>query len=377
MVKGRCFNSARRRIMSRNSASVIGLMQIRILSAADVRAAVDMPAAIGVMRTAFAALASGRANVPVRLGLTTEHGVTLFMPAHLSAPDMAGAKVVSVNPGNAASGLPVIQAVVLAIDPVTGRIRALMDGTWLTALRTGAVGGLAADLLARRDAGTVALFGAGVQARTQLEAVRCVRDIGEVRIVSVSGSSADELVAEIADTVTAPEAAGADRATGMADSVRATGTADTPRIVARRVDDPNEAIAGADIVIAATSSRTPVFDGTKIEPGTHVTGVGSFTPEMREVDTALVQRARVIVDQREAIMDEAGDIVGPIADGDVDASIIVGEIGEVVLGTVEGRRSAEEVTFFKSVGNAVQDVAVAGFVLEVAEREGLGVLVEM
>jgi alanine dehydrogenase len=352
-------------------------MQIRILSAADVRAAVDMPAAIGVMRTAFAALASGGANVPVRLGLTTEHGVTLFMPAHLREQDMAGAKVVSVNPGNAASALPVIQAVVLAIDPVTGQVRALMDGTWLTALRTGAVGGLAADLLARSDADTVALFGAGVQARSQLEAVRCVRDITEVRVVSASGSSADRLVAEIAETVTAAEAVGADRATGRAGAARVAMTAGTPRIVVRRVDDADEAIAGADIVIAATSSRTPVFDGTKIEPGTHVTGVGSFTLNMREVDTALVQRARVIVDQREAIMDEAGDIVGPIADGDVDASIIAGEIGEVVLGTVEGRRSVDEVTFFKSVGNAVQDIAVAGLVLGVAERKGLGVLVDM
>ena len=140
----------------------------------------------------FAALAEGRATVPVRLNLETEHGVTLFMPAHLRdfGPDgeAAGAKVVAVNPGNADAGLPVIHAVVLGIDPVTGQTRALMDGTWLTALRTGAVGGLAADLLARTDARVVALFGAGVQARTQLDAVRCVRDITEVRVVSPSGT---------------------------------------------------------------------------------------------------------------------------------------------------------------------------------------------
>ena len=322
-------------------------MQIRILSADDVRACVDMPAAIDAMREAFGALSAQEATVPIRLALETEHGVSLFMPAHLRESGDAGAKIVSVNPGNAALGLPAIHAVVLVLDVLTGRPTALMDGTWLTALRTGAVGGLAADLLSRADAKTVALFGAGVQARTQLEAVRCVREITEVRVVSPSGGSADRLAAEVSG------------------------------IRAVRVDDPSEAIRGADIIIAATNSFTPVFDGSKVEPGTHVTGVGSYTLDMREVDTALVQRARVIVDQREAVMEEAGDIVGPIRDGVVDESIIVGEIGEVVLGRVPGRTADSEITFFKSVGNAVQDVAVAARVLRVAESEGRGLVVDL
>ena len=255
--------------------------------------------------------------------------------------------MVSVNPGNAARGLPAIHAVVLVLDVLTGRPTALMDGTWLTALRTGAVGGLAADLLARSDAKTVALFGAGVQARTQLEAVRCVREITEVRVVSRSGASADRLAGEVV-------------------GVRAV-----------RVDDANEAIEGADIIIAATSSSTPVFDGARVEPGTHVTGVGSYTLDMREVDTALVQRARIIVDQREAVMEEAGDIVGPIRDGVVDETVIIAEIGEVVLGRVPGRTADSEITFFKSVGNAVQDVAVAARVLAAAESEGHGLVVDL
>ena len=320
-----------------------------------------MPAAIDAMRDAFAALAEGRATVPVRLPLETEHGVTLFMSAHMSGfgeGEVAGAKVVSVNPGNAAANLPVIHAVVLGIDPLTGQTRALMDGTWLTALRTGAIGGLAADLLARQDAGVVALFGAGVQARTQLEAVCCVRDITEVRVVSPSGVSADALVAELH----AEEESFGASSTGFR---------------ALRVDSADDAIAGADIVIAATSSSTPVFDGSRIEAGTHVTGVGSFTPEMREVDTALVQRARVIVDQREAILEEAGDIVGPIRDGDVDESVMAAEIGDIVLGRAQGRTSDAEITFFKSVGNAIQDLSVASRVLEVAERDDLGIVVEM
>ena len=322
-------------------------MQIRILSADDVRACVDMPAAIDAMREAFAALSAQEATVPMRLALETEHGVSLFMPAHLRESGNAGAKVVSVNPGNAARGLPAIHAVVLVLDVLTGRPTALMDGTWLTALRTGAVGGLAADLLARSDAKTVALFGAGVQARTQLEAVRCVREITEVRVVSRSGASADRLAGEVV-------------------GVRAV-----------RVDDANEAIEGADIIIAATSSSTPVFDGARVEPGTHVTGVGSYTLDMREVDTALVQRARIIVDQREAVMEEAGDIVGPIRDGVVDETVIIAEIGEVVLGRVPGRTADSEITFFKSVGNAVQDVAVAARVLAAGESEGHGLVVDL
>ena len=322
-------------------------MKLRILSASDVRAAIDMPQAIDAMRDAFGALAAGKAQVPVRLQLETRHGVSLFMPAHLDDPERMAAKVVSVNGGNAQRGLPAIHAVVLVLDPETGRPLALMDGTWLTALRTGAVGGLAADLLARDDAKVVALFGAGVQARTQLEAVRCVRPVEEVRIVSRSGESADTLAAELQG------------------------------VTARRVDGADEAVAGADIVIAATSSATPVFDGSRIQEGTHVTGVGSYTTAMREVDTELVLRARVVVDQREAVLEEAGDIAGPIADGVVDASVMEAEIGDIVLGTAPGRTDPREITFFKSVGNAVQDVAVAARVLEVAERQGLGTVVEL
>jgi len=329
------------------SAPTSSPMQIRILSAADVRSAVDMPAAIDVMRSAFSALADGSAIVPLRLALETEHGVSLLMPAHISGSGQTGAKIVSVNPGNADIGLPVIHAVVLVLDPTTGRALALMDGTWLTALRTGAIGGLAADLLAREEASTVALFGSGVQARTQLQAVRCVRPVTDVRVVSPDGAGADAFVAELEG------------------------------VAARRVEDPDEAIEGADIIIAATNSSTPVFDGAKVEPGTHVTGVGSFTPAMREVDTALIRRARVIVDQREAVLAEGGDIAGPIADGDVDASVMAAEIGEVILGREAGRTSPEEITFFKSVGNAVQDISVAALVLAAAEEDGLGVLVDI
>ena len=322
-------------------------MRVRILSSDAVRSTIDMPMAIEAMRDAFSALAAGEATVPVRVALETSHGVSLCMPAHLKERDSAGVKIVSVNEGNTQSGLPAIHAVVVVLDTLTGCPIALMDGTWLTALRTGAVGGLATDLLARSDSTTVALFGAGTQARTQLEAVRCVREIKRVRVVSHSGTSAQALVGELSG------------------------------VEAVSLSDPDEAVAGADIIIAATSSSIPVFDGALVEPGTHVTGIGSFTRDMREVDATLVERARVIVDQKEAALEEAGDIVGPIRDGLFGEDVIAGEIGDVVRGRSTGRTDPGEIAYLKSVGNAVQDIAVAAKVLSVAEAEELGEIFDL
>ncbi len=321
-------------------------MEMRILSAADVQSAIDMPTAIETMRSAFRALSAGEATVPVRLSLETPDGVTLFMPAHMHASGATGAKIVSVNVDNPSRGLPAIHAVVLVLDAESGRTRALLDGTWLTALRTGAAGGLAADVLARPEASVVALFGAGVQARTQLESVRCVRRVSEVRVVDPNHAAAQRLVEEL-------------------DGVEA------------RVAEASEALRGADIVVTATTSRTPVFAGALVEPGSHVTGVGSYTPEMREVDGDLLRRARVFVDQREAALAEAGDLIGPIREGLVDEGVVAAELGEVVAGVRPGRESAEQITFFKSVGNAVQDVSVAAAVLASAERQGLGTVVDL
>lgn len=339
-----------RRLTDSPRPTLIAPMKLRVLSSADVRASVDMREAIEVMREAFVSVSSGDAVVPVRLGLTTPHGVHLFMPALLRHSGAVGAKVVSVNSGNPGLGLPVIHAVVLVLDVETGQPRALLDGTWLTALRTGAAGGLAADLLARADASVVALFGAGVQARTQLEAVRCVRAIAEVRIVSKTGASAEVLARELA---------------GVGDL----------RVVTTR--DRVAALHGAHVVIAATDSADPVFDGSRVEPGTHVTAVGAFTPSMREVDTELVRRARVVVDQREAALAEAGDLIGPLKEGAVPEGFIAAELGELVAGTRLGRASDDEITLFKSVGNAAQDVAVAARVLARAEESGLGTVVEL
>lgn len=318
-------------------------MQIRILSASDVRAALPMPKAIEVMKSAFGQLSAGQVTMPLRTQLPTDTGVTLLMPTYLRQSRDLGVKIVSVYSDNPALGLPVVTATVLVLDPQTGSPKAFMDGSSLTAIRTGAAGGLAADLLARPDARTAALFGAGVQARAQLQAVMAVRTVTRVNLISRTLSSAQKLAAEIATWPNGP--------------------------TVTLVSTPQQAIQDADIIIAATTSPTPLFDGNHLKPGSHVTGVGSYTPQMQEVDAATVRRARVVVDSREACLAEAGDIIIPNAT--IDA-----ELGEIVNGLKPGRQSDDEITFFKSVGVAVQDAAAAAAVLAEAEAIGLGTVVE-
>ena len=317
-------------------------MELRVLSAADVRACVDMPTAIDIVAEAFRELSAGRAQSPVRLSLNAPGGVALFMPAYLQGPGAMGAKVVSVFRGNAERGLPAIHGLVLVLDGETGVPRSVMDGTYLTALRTGASSGVATRLLARKDARVLAMFGSGGQSRTQIEAVRAVRDIREVRIVSADAGSARALAASLEG------------------------------VEARVMEDPAEAVRGADVVCTATTSRTPVFPAEAVGPGTHVNGIGSYTPEMQEVAPELVARARVVVDARAAALEEAGDLIVPLREGRFGEDHIAAELGEIVAGEAPGRLDDDEVTFFKSVGNAVQDVAVAARVLAAAEARGLG-----
>ena len=323
-------------------------MPIRILSAADVRAALPMPKAIDAMRHAYSQLSAGKATAPPRQHISTDKGVTLIMPAYLPANgNEFGIKVVSVYDDNPNLDLPRITATVLVLDPATGAPKAFMDGASLTAIRTGAGGGVAADLLARQDAKTVGLFGAGVQARAQLQAVMAVRNITCVNLISRTHASAQQLATEIsAWTVT-----------------------DAPEV--NLVSTPRQVVEDADIVLCATTSGTPLFDGNDLQPGTHITAVGTFVPEKREVDTTTIRRAhRIVVDSREDCLEEAGDLIIPNAE--IDA-----EIGEIINGNKPGRQSDEEITFFKSVGVAVQDAVAGAAVLAEAEAKELGTLVEM
>ncbi|MDE0014298.1 MAG: ornithine cyclodeaminase family protein [Candidatus Poribacteria bacterium] len=320
-------------------------MPIRILSASDIRAALPMPKAIEAMQHAYGQLSAGTVKAPPRQHISTDQGVTLIMPAYLPERSDFAIKVVSVYDDNPNLKLPRITATVLVLNPATGTPKAFMDGASLTAIRTGAGGGVAADLLARKDAKTVGLFGAGIQARAQLQAVMAVRDIASVNLISRTQASAQQLASEISEWTNAPEV--------------------------NLVTMPQEVVAEADIVLCATTSATPLFDGNALQPGTHITAVGTFVPEKREVDTTTVRRAhRIVVDSREACLEEAGDLIIPNAH--IDA-----EIGEIVNGDKPGRQSDDEITFFKSVGVAVQDAVAGAAVLAAAKEQGLGIVVEM
>jgi ornithine cyclodeaminase/alanine dehydrogenase-like protein (mu-crystallin family) len=321
-----------------------------ILSAADVRRALPMPAAIATQRRAFTALATGEAVLPLRtpVPIPAEEAVTLFMPARVG--DDLGAKVVSVFPRNPARGLEMVQGVVLLVDTTTGRPLALMDATQLTALRTGAVSGLATDLLARPDARTAAILGSGVQAATQLLAVCAVRPIEHVRVFSRSPQRVAAFIERMQPEV---------------------------RAVLLPAATAAEAVRDADVVCAATTSTTPVLAGADLRAGAHVNGVGSYTTAMQEVDEVTVRRAgRVFVDNRDAALAEAGDVVIPLRRGLIREDDLV-ELGSVLAGVQPGRTSAAAVTFFKSVGLAVQDVAAGAEVLRRARELGLGVEVPL
>jgi len=316
-------------------------MTVRLLRAADLAMACPMADAIDAVAEGFVALSAGQATVPVRLSVPLRHeGVALTMPAALAGSSCYSVKVVSVAPRNSLAGRPVVLGTVLLGDSATGELVALIDGTALTALRTGAAGGVAARELSRSGASRVALFGAGAQARAQLTALACVRAITDVSVVTRDPAHATALRQWVAG----------ERALGA---------------LAIRAATAKDAVADADIVITATTSATPVFHGAWLRAGAHVTAVGSFTPQMRELDDETLRDARLVVDQRAAALAEAGELQGR---GDAD----VIELGEILSGRSAGRTDEAQRTVFKSVGNAVQDLVVAARAYDRARAQGIG-----
>ncbi|MDX2030056.1 MAG: ornithine cyclodeaminase family protein [Blastocatellia bacterium] len=322
---------------------------MRILTREDIANALTMSAAIAAVGDAFAQLSSGQADVPIRAALRPagHDGVALIMPGYLRGSDALAVKVASVFPGNRELKLPTVHALVLLLDAATGAPLAVMEGSSLTALRTGAASGVATERLARQDARVAAIFGAGVQARTQLLAVCAVRPLREAWIHAPRPRQVEAFIDELQ-----PQLRG---------------------IELRAAQTPAQAVRAADIICTATTSATPVFAGTDVNPGAHINAVGSFTPQMQEVDETTLQRAsRIVVDSREAALAEAGDLLIAFDRGAIQMSDISGEIGELLRGRISGRESADEITYFKSVGNAAQDVAVAQAIYQHAVQTGLG-----
>jgi ornithine cyclodeaminase/alanine dehydrogenase-like protein (mu-crystallin family) len=303
--------------------------ELRVIDAEELRARLPMEAAVDALEEAFRTLDPG--SGPLRTHVETPTGTLLLMPAFGEAG--VGVKLVSLTPANPARGLPFIHASYVLFDAATQAPEAVLDGSALTALRTAAVSGLATRFLSREDAHRLVIFGAGVQARSHLAAMCAVRPVADLVVVSRSPGPAEALVEQ-----------------GLGRGLTA------------RRGEP-EAVGEADLVCTCTTAATPLFDGTLLPAGAHFNAVGSYRPETRELDWETVRRSKVVVETREAALSEAGDLLIPIREGIVQAGHIVADLAETVRGAAV-RRSPEDVTLFKSVGLAFEDLVIARAVVD-------------
>ena len=310
----------------------------RLLSADEVKRALPMKQAIEKMKEAFMLMSGDQAIVPPRthLEIPEHNGTVLMMPVYLPSSHRIGLKFLSLFEENPQHGLPTIQAVVIVMDATNGRPLALMDGASLTALRTGAGTGAATDVLARQDAQVAAIFGAGTQGCTQLEAICAVRPITQAYIFDPQAQRAEEFAREMSEHLS----------------------------LTINVAESFDVLRQADIICTATTAPTPVFSDGDLKPGVHINAIGSYKPHIREIPGDTVLRAKVVVDHRASCLSEAGDLLIPMGEGLIDEEHIYAEIGELVRGDKAGRTSDSEVTLYKSVGNAIQDLVAASEVLE-------------
>jgi ornithine cyclodeaminase len=298
---------------------------------------------------AFAAYSSGRTETPLRVGVQPpgSGGVLLAMPCAVAEPPALGAKIVSVFRGNVARGLPTVTSIYVLSDYETGAPRSIMDGSYLTAIRTAAGSAVATRALARVDARVLGVFGTGVQARFHVETIRRVRSLERVLVCGTTAAKSAAFAQWVAQT------------TGLAAEAASA-----------------EAVSAADIVAACTTSPEPVVLEHVVRSGAHVNSVGSFTPTTRELPTGLVASARVFVDSRAGAFSEAGDLLIPVHEGVFELSHVAGEVGEVLTGRVTGRRTDAEITVYKSVGAAFLDAATAHLAYAEATRLTLGTAFE-
>ncbi len=302
---------------------------------------------IDAMQDALAAYSAGQVVQPVRTVLEVGPDKAYFglMPAALDRPAALGAKLVTVYARNHDRGLPSHLATIVLLDPATGALAALVDGRYITEARTGAVSAVSLRLLARPESRVLAIIGSGVQARSHFEAVRHVATLDEVRVWSPTTDRRDTFARTMMHE------------TGLA---------------VRAVASPSAALQGADLIVLATASRTPVIDNADVMDGAHIMAVGACRPDQREMPTALVTRGRVFVDSLQGALKESGDVLLPIAERAMTDRHLAGELGALAAGDVTGRRTAAEVTIFKSLGMAVEDVVAARLAVERARAAGMG-----
>lgn len=322
-----------------------------VLSRRDLEALLAPPEVIAAVEEAFRQYARGAYRLLPRQALPLDgRDVLLLMPSHLPTAEALGTKTVTVFFDNPSRGLPIIMAAYLLHDPATGEPLAFMEAGFLTGLRTGATSAAAARRLARPDARSVACFGAGVQAAFQLRCLTSVLPLARCRVVSRSRERAEAFARRMAEEL------------GIEVIVAAS---------------PREAVQEADIVVTATTSPSPVFDGRDLRPGTHVDAVGTFQPTARELDTEAVRRATVVVDTYEGAWLEAGDLLIPIQEGVITRAHVKAELAELITGARPGRTRDDEITCFKSVGFALEDAATARLAYDRARARGVGTEVSL
>ena len=319
----------------------------RLLTEEHVKSLLSMPELVAAMEAAVARFSARDVLQPVRTVLSVGPTKAFFglMPAYIEQPPRLGAKLVTVFNDNHTRDLPSHLATIVLLDPETGALIALMDGRYITESRTAAVSAVSVRHLSNADASTMAIFGSGVQARSHLEAYAEVRSLREVRVWSPNPRSRERFIEDM-----------------------------TGHVSARLQDSPSaqDAVEGADLIVLATSSPTPVIEDAWIAPGAHVVSVGACRPDQREMAPALVQRSRLFVDSRDAALVESGDVVMGVKERRFGEQHIAGELGDVVLGRVPGRTANDQITVFKSLGMAVEDVVSADVVFRKALETGAG-----
>jgi ornithine cyclodeaminase/alanine dehydrogenase-like protein (mu-crystallin family) len=323
---------------------------VLIIRESDVAASLSMRDAIDAVQSAFVEYAGGKAAFPLRSVVRGDAGLLGAMPgAVLGAKPSIGAKLVTVFSANARLGKHTHNAVIALFSSETGEPLALLDGRYITEVRTAAVSAVASRALARPQPSTVAILGTGVQARAHVEAMSTLESVKSIRIWGRDSAKAAEIAAHAVER----------------------------GISAMGVTTIEEACRGADIVCTVTSSAEPILDARHIAPGTHINAVGACTPRARELAAELVGNARIVCDSRDGAMAEAGDILLAIRDGALPPEPDIDLLGDVLAGKATGRRSAGEITLFESLGVAIEDIACAAMVYERAKARGVGVEVEL
>lgn len=331
--------------------------EILILKESDISSMITMSDIIEADKEALSIYSSHKSNIPLRsnLDIPEYKGQCLFMNGYAAPAKALGVKIVSVYPENINKNLTSVPATMVLVDAETGVVNSLIDGTYLTRLRTGAISGLATDILSRKDSKILALFGTGGQAVTQLEAVLTVRKIEEVRVFDIFQDRAKEFAKKMSEKFSKKF---------------------NVKIIA--AENSDKAIENADIITTVTTSKKPVFDASKVKKNVHINGVGSYTPDMQEIpEDILVKANKIYVDTRDGAINESGDLITPIKKGLIKKEKINGELGEVINGQIKGRENDDEMTFFKTTGSAVLDLVAAQKIYEMAKTKGVGQIVDL